>query len=213
MATIALRCGGWGDADLGGALAIYDGPADLLDRFDASPLCGGAAELATAPAAAAAAHRCASASARCATCRRSCGSSGRPAPRSPSATLLLRLVRALLPVATLYVGKLIIDEVVAPGAGRRAPGDARAAGWPAACSTASLALLALEFGAGRAVRRARARWSRCSTRCSPSSSPTTTSVRLMEHAATLDLEDFEDSELQDRLERARRQTIGPHDAA
>ena len=35
-----------------------------------------------------------------------------------------------------------------------------------------------------------------------------TSVRLMEHAATLDLEDFEDSELQDRLERARRQAAG-----
>ena len=36
----------------------------------------------------------------------------------------------------------------------------------------------------------------------------TTSIRLMEHAATLDLEDFEDSELQDRLDRARRQTMG-----
>ena len=35
-----------------------------------------------------------------------------------------------------------------------------------------------------------------------------TSVRLMEHAATLDLEDFEDSELQDQLERARRQATG-----
>jgi ATP-binding cassette subfamily B protein len=35
-----------------------------------------------------------------------------------------------------------------------------------------------------------------------------TSVRLMEHAATLDLEDFEDTEMQDRLERARRQTMG-----
>ena len=34
------------------------------------------------------------------------------------------------------------------------------------------------------------------------------SVRLMEHAATLDLEDFEDSEFQDQLERARRQTSG-----
>jgi ATP-binding cassette subfamily B protein len=30
----------------------------------------------------------------------------------------------------------------------------------------------------------------------------------MEHAATLDLEDFEDSEVQDQLERARRQTTG-----
>jgi ATP-binding cassette subfamily B protein len=36
----------------------------------------------------------------------------------------------------------------------------------------------------------------------------TTSVRLMEHAATLDLEDFEDSEIQDQLERARRQAAG-----
>jgi ATP-binding cassette subfamily B protein len=35
-----------------------------------------------------------------------------------------------------------------------------------------------------------------------------TSVRLMAHAATLDLEDFEDSELQDKLERARRQAAG-----
>src|SRR5205085_9212822 len=35
-----------------------------------------------------------------------------------------------------------------------------------------------------------------------------TSLRLMEHAATLDLEDFEDSELQDSLERARRQASG-----
>ena len=36
----------------------------------------------------------------------------------------------------------------------------------------------------------------------------TTSIRLMAHAATLDLEDFEDSDLQDRLDRARRQTMG-----
>jgi ATP-binding cassette subfamily B protein len=35
-----------------------------------------------------------------------------------------------------------------------------------------------------------------------------TSVQLMQHAATLDLEDFEDSELQDKLDRARRQTMG-----
>jgi ATP-binding cassette subfamily B protein len=35
-----------------------------------------------------------------------------------------------------------------------------------------------------------------------------TSLRLMEHAATLDLEDFEDSDMQDQLERARRQAAG-----
>ena len=30
---IAFRCGGWPDADLAGARAIYDGPADLLARY------------------------------------------------------------------------------------------------------------------------------------------------------------------------------------
>jgi ATP-binding cassette subfamily B protein len=35
-----------------------------------------------------------------------------------------------------------------------------------------------------------------------------TSVDLMSHAAALDLEQFEDAELYDRLERARRQTVG-----
>ena len=36
--AIAFRCGGWGDADLAGAIAIYDGPWDLLARLDSSPL-------------------------------------------------------------------------------------------------------------------------------------------------------------------------------
>jgi HAD superfamily hydrolase (TIGR01509 family) len=34
---IALRCGGWSDAQLRGAIAVYDDPADLLDRYDLSP--------------------------------------------------------------------------------------------------------------------------------------------------------------------------------
>lgn len=38
VGTIAFRCGGWKDADLAGAIAIYDGPADLLAHFDSSPL-------------------------------------------------------------------------------------------------------------------------------------------------------------------------------
>jgi len=41
VATIALRCGGWSDKDLAGALAIYDDPADLLARFESSPLAEG----------------------------------------------------------------------------------------------------------------------------------------------------------------------------
>lgn len=36
--TIAFRCGGWSDQDLRGALAIYDGPADLLAHYQKSPL-------------------------------------------------------------------------------------------------------------------------------------------------------------------------------
>lgn len=35
---IALRCGGWEDKDLTGAVAIYDDPADLLIHYDSSPL-------------------------------------------------------------------------------------------------------------------------------------------------------------------------------
>jgi HAD superfamily hydrolase (TIGR01509 family) len=37
ITVVAFRCGGWGDADLAGAAAVYDGPADLLARFDSSP--------------------------------------------------------------------------------------------------------------------------------------------------------------------------------
>jgi hypothetical protein len=37
--TIALRCGGWwDDLALGGAVAIYNDPADLLAGYDESPL-------------------------------------------------------------------------------------------------------------------------------------------------------------------------------
>jgi HAD superfamily hydrolase (TIGR01509 family) len=36
--TLALRCGGFTDEDLAGALALYDHAADLLARYDSSPL-------------------------------------------------------------------------------------------------------------------------------------------------------------------------------
>jgi HAD superfamily hydrolase (TIGR01509 family) len=38
VSTIAFRSGGWKDADLDGAIAIYDHPQDLLSRIDQSPL-------------------------------------------------------------------------------------------------------------------------------------------------------------------------------
>jgi HAD superfamily hydrolase (TIGR01509 family) len=37
VGVVAVRCGGWADGDLHGALAIYDNPADLLGSFSASP--------------------------------------------------------------------------------------------------------------------------------------------------------------------------------
>ena len=38
VGTIAFRSGGWSDSDLAGAIAIYDGPGDLLEHYDDSPL-------------------------------------------------------------------------------------------------------------------------------------------------------------------------------
>ncbi len=40
---IGLRCGGWRHADLDGAIAVYDDPADLLRHVDASPLAASSA--------------------------------------------------------------------------------------------------------------------------------------------------------------------------
>jgi HAD superfamily hydrolase (TIGR01509 family) len=38
VGLIGVRCGGWDDEALRGAVAIYDGPADLLARLDESPI-------------------------------------------------------------------------------------------------------------------------------------------------------------------------------
>jgi len=119
---------------------------------------------------------------------------------------VLRLARALLPVATLYVGKLIIDEVIVLARTPGPPGTL--AQWYAAGLLDRIGgLLLLEFALaissdilGRTV-------SLLDSLLSEQFS-NVTSLRLMEHAASLDLEDFEDSELQDRLERARRQASG-----
>jgi len=130
----------------------------------------------------------------------------RTSPSLTLASLSLRLVRALLPVLTLYVGKLIIDDVVAlvQMPDRPQTFDAwRASGhlnWLALLLAAEFACAVLSDVLGRVVSLID---SLLSERVSNDSS-----VRLMEHAATLDLEDFEDAEFQDQLERARRQTSG-----
>lgn len=128
---------------------------------------------------------------------------------SPGLTLAsvgLRAIRALLPIVALYIGKLIIDEairVVALGLPQAGLGTA----WRSGALDHLAWLLALEFALaivsdllGRLVSYADALLSELFTNV--------TSIRLMEHAATLDLEDFEDPELQDKLDRARRQTMG-----
>lgn len=134
----------------------------------------------------------------------------RTSPGLTASNLLLRLIRALLPVATLFVGKLIIDEVIrlAQISGLPAsPPQSLTAWWESGQVDHLAWLLAAELGLavlsdilGRVVSLVDSLLSEQLVNL--------TSVQLMEHAATLDLEDFEDSELQDRLERARRQTMG-----
>ena len=127
-------------------------------------------------------------------------------PHLAAASLVLRLVRALLPVATLFIGKLIIDDVVLlvqqPGKPNTLQGwlDSGLLNWLGFLLIAEFALAVLADVLGRVVSLVD---SLLSERVSNASS-----VRLMEHAATLDLEDFEDAEFQDQLERARRQTSG-----
>ncbi len=130
----------------------------------------------------------------------------RTSPMLALSSLLLRLARALLPIATLYVGKLIVDEavrLVALGIGHQP----FARMWQDGTLDHLLALLALEFALavasdilGRVVALVDSLLSELYSNA--------TSVRLMEHAASLDLEDFEDADLQDRLDRARRQVSG-----
>jgi len=127
-------------------------------------------------------------------------------PAMTAANLALRLVRALQPVALLYVGKLVIDEVVRLlGAGYAYGGVGE---WVSSGALDRLAvLLLIELGLavladvlGRAVALLDSLLGDLFTNA--------TSARLMAHAATLDLAQFEDADFYDRLERARRQTTG-----
>jgi ATP-binding cassette subfamily B protein len=106
----------------------------------------------------------------------------------------LRIVRAFVPLAALWVGKLIIDSVVALTQGA---GDAERL-WR---------LVAMEIAiviAGELLARA----STLLESLLGDLFSNSISVRLMQHAATLDLAQFEDPAFYDHLERARRQTVG-----
>jgi ATP-binding cassette, subfamily B, bacterial len=111
------------------------------------------------------------------------------------ASVLLRLLRAVLPLAMLWVPKLILDAVVAfisHGAGNLNRI------WKLVAIELGLAILSDILG-------------RINTLCDSLLGDRFTdliSVRLMRHATELDLASFEDPVFYDKLERARRQTTG-----
>ncbi len=117
---------------------------------------------------------------------------------SPSLTIgntVLRLLRSLMPVSSLYVAKLIIDEVILQVSST--PKDFHylylLIGMELALAivgdllTRGISLTDSLLGDLFANR---------------------TSVQLMKHAASLDLAQFEDATFYDKLERARQQTAG-----
>jgi len=115
------------------------------------------------------------------------------------AILALRAVRSFVPLSVLWVGKLIIDGVIA--AVRTQAAGAAVDWWHLG------GLVGLELGFA-VVGEALARLSSLLESLLGDLFGSRISVRLMQHAATLDLAQFEDAEVYDHLERARRQTVG-----
>ena len=108
--------------------------------------------------------------------------------------VILRLARSLTPLFELYIARLIVDTVV----GSRLHG----ADWP---------LLVHLFFSAIAIAIASdllARGSILVESLMGDLFANKTSVRIMEHAATLDLAQFENPEFYDLLERARRESTG-----
>ena len=116
-------------------------------------------------------------------------------PSLVTASAILRLVRALLPLSMLWVSKLILDGVVAWI--RHGNGDT-ARMWK---------LVALELGLA-VFSDLLARANSLADSLLGDRFTNRISVRLIEHATQLDLASFEDPVFYDKLERARRQTTG-----
>jgi ATP-binding cassette, subfamily B, bacterial len=117
---------------------------------------------------------------------------------SPSLTLAtaaIRMVRSAIPVSILYVGKLIIDQVVLLNRGTNQDHSFL---WQLVAIEFALAILSDALGRASALIDS----------LLGDLFANYTSIRIMEHAAILDLEQFEDSNFYDKLERARQQTIG-----
>jgi ATP-binding cassette subfamily B protein len=114
-------------------------------------------------------------------------------PPLTTATIFLRLVSSVIPVAQLWVGKLIIDQVVRAIQGRLADPHLI---WVYLAYEIGLAVLSDLLS--RAVNLADSLLGDKFTNH--------LSLRLMQHANRLDLVSFEDPVFYDKLERARRQT-------
>jgi ATP-binding cassette, subfamily B, bacterial len=117
---------------------------------------------------------------------------------SPSLTLataFIRLIRSAIPVSILYIGKLIIDQVIHFN---NTNDTSHTYLWQLVAVEFALAILS--DGLGRITTLLDSLLGDLFSNY--------TSVKIMEHAATLDLEQFEDSVFYDKLERARQQTIG-----
>jgi ATP-binding cassette subfamily B protein len=108
--------------------------------------------------------------------------------------ILLRATRAFVPIAAFWIGKLIIDGVIASRAGNATLEHL----W----RYIIMELLIVSCG------EIMARGSALVESLLSDLFSNRMSVRLMEHAATLDLAQFENPDFYDHLERARRQTVG-----
>jgi len=110
--------------------------------------------------------------------------------------VILRFLKASLPFLLLYIGKLIIDQVVHLSRGDGA--FSKDFLWKLVAVEFALAILS--DGLGRAITLIDSLLGDLFSNH--------TSVKIMEHAATLDLDQFEDAVFYDKLERARQQTLG-----
>ena len=116
---------------------------------------------------------------------------------SPGKTTLsfaLRIARSAMPVTLLYIGKLIIDQVV----GLNSHGGSQYELWKLVIIEFGLAVLT--DGLNRMINLEDSLLGDLFSNY--------TSMRIMRHATTLDLDQFEDSVFYDKLERARQQTVG-----
>src|SRR5260370_9029415 len=113
-----------------------------------------------------------------------------------AAILALRAMRSLIPVAVLWIGKLIIDGVIA---GMAAAHAGRTPDWWHLAT-----LVALELGIA-VVGEGLPRLSSLLESLLGDLFANRLNPRLMKHAATLDLAQFEDAEIYDHLAPARRQ--------